>query len=296
MLEIKNPTLQPSSPPPCHPSLILLLCLFLTACAPSQPVTRYYLLSEKTARIIEVDPALPEDKRLTREFDLEGLELSDDGLEGIAFIAAADLERYGYDDFLPPPAEAGYFLLVTQRDTRLYVVEAPLSQPAGGPARLVDAFPILNLDSGASEIHYAAGEIWVAFAKEQRLYRLVPSTVSGGLIKLSELSFGLMPVPAGDVEGFTQMDDVAFIGDDAARLVARLDNFSDCISRSICAAAWSRDMAPLEPSGLAWDALNDQLVGVDDEGELFSLPADGSSIETLLKTDFDLEGLTVVVQ
>jgi hypothetical protein len=293
-----SPNFQSSSLPSVQIyAILLLLCFFLTACGPSQPTAKYYLLSENPARILEVDPALPQDERVTREFDLKGLKLSDDGLEGIAFISGVDLVRYGYDDFLPPPAESGYFLLVTQQNTRLYVVEAPLSWAAGGPAHLIEAFPILNLDSGASDIYYAEGEIWVTFAEEQRLYHLAPVETSGGLVKLSELNFSRMPVPAGDVEGFTLMEsNVAFIGDDAAQRVTRLDNFSDCISNNVCAAAWSRDMAPLEPSGLAWDALNDRLVGVDDEGQLFSLSPDGSSFETMLKTDLDLEGVTVVIQ
>lgn len=275
---------------------LALTAWFVAACSLTSGVsTRYYVLSEKPPRIIEVDPTLSPDERSVRHFDLDVLSLSENGPEGVAFVPNSDIEQFGLPN-LPTSAHGGYFLVVTQKNTRLYVLELPLNDSAGELVTVVHDIPILNLASRASDIHYADGQIWITFDEARELYQLKMADTGGQFIESKLLHLDSLSAASADVEGFTLSEpDIAFVADDSAHIVSRYDDFLSCSSDALCTATWSQDVSPREPSGLAWDPIAQKLIVVDDEGDVFSLDGDGNNLETILRTDNDLEGITVVI-
>ncbi|HEY85011.1 MAG TPA: hypothetical protein G4N96_07880 [Chloroflexi bacterium] len=272
--------------------VVALLMAISAACtSPSPP--RYYLLSENPPRIIELDPAAPADRRETRRFDLTFPPLGDEGPEGIAFVPNSDVQRYGLFG-LERSANGGYFLLAVQANAMLYVFDIPL--PGDDDAQITPIWrvSIPNLTRDASALFYAQGEIWVIGASDKMLYRLKTKEKAGQAIVRDVYRLDSLPFSAEDVEGLGFLDSGdAILADDGAETVTRYNDFPACLLRQDCEAIWVNDVSPREASGAAWDAYNQRLLIVSDEGELFSLSPDGDYLETIFFGDFDLEGVTV---
>lgn len=97
-----------------------------------------------------------------------------------------------------------------------------------------------------------------------------------------------------DVEALARLgDSTVILGDDTQQQVVRYDNFPACLRDPSCQPAWVLDVAPAEPSGLAWDAASQRLLMADDRGNLFSLTADGEQLTNIFVRDADFEGVTV---
>jgi hypothetical protein len=269
-----------------------LLPIISVACtSPSPP--RYYLLNEDPPQIIELDPAAPADQRELRRFDLTLPNFGDEGPEGLAFVPNSDVQRYGLFG-LEKSSGGGYFLLAVQANATLYVFDAPLPGDDDAQISPIWRVGIPNLTRDASALFYNQGEIWVIGASDKTLYRLKTKEKEGQAIVRNVYSLDNLPFSAEDVEGLTfSTSGSAILADDKAETVTRYNDFPACLLRQDCEAIWVNDVSPREPSGAAWDAYNQRLLIVGDEGELFSLSPDGDYLETIFFGDFDLEGVTV---
>lgn len=267
----------------------------LVGLLPTTTITRYYLLDEETYRLIEIDPTAPLAKRELRHFRLPLPDLGNDGPEGVAFIANSDIQQFQLWN-LPPSDHGGYFVVSIQQEGQFYIFDVPLSENqkiTRPPATLVGQFTIPGLKRDASAVYYAPAELWAVSAKDEQIYR-VKLAPGQAVESVTVFDVARLPYPMTDVEGFTMRGDgTAFLADDQQRLIVRYDNFPDCLAPQNCERVWWQKISPREPSDLAWDTLAQKLVVVDDRGELFYLSDDGLTAETILRTNYNLEGVTI---
>ena len=258
---------------------------------PAEPATLsaefYYLLNEGPASIVEVSTRTLQE---TRTFPLAAVV----GLnpEGIAFVPNADIEQYGFYG-LPTSPNGGYFVIATQKDGTLHIVDVPLLNVGSTTEKLVLEVPSLKED--ASDVFYRPGELWVVSSSEKRLYHLALTATEGEADVVEEYKLKDLFKDFEDVEGLAFGSDGAlYVGDDLNQSAYRFDNFPACMANEACQLTWSKYMSTVEVSGLYWDVANGYLLVVDDSGRLFSLDNDTLNPNILLTTEYDLEGITMV--
>ena len=275
------PPTNPSSSPAPDPSATPPPALSL-------PTGNYYLLNETPPTLIEIDGRTLQQ---TRQFPLTAV--IGRNPEGIAFVPNQDVAQYGLYG-LPPSPNGGYFIISAQLDGTLHLFDVPLLQPTGtAEERLVLQVPRLKKD--ASDLYYRTGELWVVSASEKRIYHLALTATDGEADVVAEYKLKDLYKEFEDVEGMAfGPDGVLYVGDDTGQTVYRFDQFPSCMANKNCPMAWSKYLAGYEPSGLYWDAGRGYLVVVDDNGRLFTLDNETLNPTTLLTTNYDLEGITML--
>lgn len=258
---------------------------------PAEPATLsaefYYLLNEGPASIVEVSTRTLQQ---TRTFPLAAVV----GLnpEGIAFVPNADIEQYGFYG-LPTSPNGGYFVIATQKDGTLHILDVPLLNVGSVTELLVLNVPGLKED--ASDLFYRPGELWVVSSSEKRIYHLALTATAGEADVVAEYKLKDLFKNFEDVEGLAfGPEGELYIGDDLNQSVYRFDNFPACMAGENCQLAWSKFLQGFEPSGLYWDVAKGYLVIIEDNGRLFSLDNDTLNPNILLTTGYDLEGITMV--
>lgn len=257
---------------------------------------KYYILDEEGAQIIEFDPGVAAEVRATRQFYLNLSYWDNQGPEGLAFVPNADVTRFGLFG-LAPSAHGGYFLVTLQQDASLRIFDVPLMNGGGGEAVEMARLKIPTLDKDPVSLYYDQGELWISAADDRSLYQISTQKSDDEIIILDTFNLRQLPFAIKDLEGFAFKEPgVAFFADDETGEVARYDNFPACLKTQTCVRVWVHDLSAMdmEPSGAAWDSVNQRLLIVDDGGAVISLKADGTDFETILTTDYDLEGVTVV--
>lgn len=285
------PTTAPQTPPTESPAATLTLPS--PTAAPIPLITYYYLLSEQAAEIIEVNSDQP---RQMRRFQLPSDPIGAERPEGITYVSNDEVTTHGLLG-LDASSQGGYFLVSTQEDGMIYVVELPL-QEDDSIAVIATSFTIPSLDEDASGLAYQNGLLWVAMAKKERLYAV---TLDDDVVVEEQYDLKELPFDAEDTEGIIFPSagweaDAIFLADDKGRSLRLYTDFPACIEAERCEDDWSFDVDPLEASGLAWDEQRQQLVVVGDEGQLMRFDVDADSYELVLQLADDLEGVAVVVR
>ncbi|MEM7117468.1 MAG: hypothetical protein AAF614_33860 [Chloroflexota bacterium] len=262
---------------------------------PTKPPTTtfYYLLSERTAEIIEVNPnRLRQMRRFSVPLPNEG----NAGPEGLTFVSNEDVAQFGFFD-LDASTNGGYFLVSTQAEGQIYVVDVPLEEDGGGTAVILHDFTIDGLDEDASGLTYHDGILWVAMAKKERLYAVTTDqSIEDDEIE-ADARYNLkdLPFDAEDIEGIVfQQESTIFLADDKGGMVSLYNDFPTCLEEETCERQWVAHIAPLEPSGLAWDAEQEQLLLVSDDGQLVAIDVAANRQRPIGLLSDDLEGMVLV--
>lgn len=269
---------------------VLSSILWLVGCTSAEETTAqlYYGLAERRLEVVEINPDTAE---IERDFQLELPDLANKGPEGLEFVSNADVKQYGLFGLKESP-HGGYFVVSLQARGLVFVVDAPLTDEESETAELALILEIPGLTRDASALYYEAGTLWVVTSKDEKLYRV---NTANAFVEV-ETVYDLSELPLDDPEGFTIKQESAAFADDAGDKVVRYDNFPACLSNNNCKKTWEYDFDKVEPSGLTWDDIDQHLVLADDRGRLITMQADGSGAVTILRTDYDWEGVTVVYQ
>lgn len=257
--------------------------------------TFYYLLSEQTAEIIELDP---NNLREMRRFRLPLPNAGNAGPEGLTYVSNEDVAAYGLFG-LEASVHGGYFLVSVQEDGRVYVVDVPLEERGSGTAVILHSFTIPSLDEDASGLAYQNGTLWIAMAKKQRLYAINTSLIDGEVVVQERYNLKNLPFDANDTEGIIFPDaawqtDGIFLADDKGRSISLYVNFPACLAPEVCERIWFYETDLVEPSGLAWDHESQRLVVVGDEGQVIRFDIASDDQELIIQLPDDLEGVVAI--
>jgi len=267
---------------------ISFLILWLVGCTNTTQTTTpfYYSLSERRLEIVEFDPAT---EAITRKFPLILPNLDSKGPEGITFVpnqAIKELGLLGLDESL----HGGYFIVSVQKKGQIFVIDIPLTEDEPMATQPILTLEVPGLGRDASALFYSTGILWVMTAKDMTLFEINITNVPIEVIATHDLS----ELALHDPEGFAQNGSITYFADDAEQFVVGYADFPACLISQACQVAWGYEFDDMEPSGLAWDTTHEQLIMVDDQGRLVTIPIDKSDYKVLLHTDDDWEGVTMV--
>ena len=268
----------------------LLLNLFwLVGCTSTEQTNTqlYYGLAEQRLQVVEINSGTGDIKR---ELSLDLPDLENKGPEGLTFVANPDINQYGLFGLEESP-HGGYFLVSIQASGLILVVDAPLTDEEAEQAEVELILAIPGLSRDASSLYYEDGILWVVTSKDQGLFKISTANPSVEV----QTWYDLSDLPINDPEGFVIYQDVAVFADDSGDQVLRYDNFPACLANNECQETWRYEFEKkVEPSGLAWDEARQQLVLADDRGRIITMRPDGSDEKTLLRTENDWEGVTII--